>query len=54
MAETRENKKVSEGQVNEIKQVIKKSIYEKDKFLCFLKTLLEMLKKCDKPEEYQI
>jgi hypothetical protein len=40
--------------MNEMKQILKKSLYEKDKFLCFLRTLLEMLKRCDKPEEYQI
>jgi hypothetical protein len=40
--------------MSEVKQVIKRSIYEKDKFLSFLRNLLEMLKRCDKPEEYQI
>ena len=50
MVEMRENKKVSEGHAGELKQLIKKSQADKDRFLLFLKNILEMLKRCDRPE----
>jgi hypothetical protein len=37
-----------------VKLLIRKGQAEKDKFLAFVKNLLEMLKRCDSPEEYQL
>lgn len=38
--------------MSEVKQTIKKSLYEKEKFIFFLKNLLQILRKCDKPDDF--
>jgi hypothetical protein len=52
--EIREHKKVSDGHTIELKQLIKKVQTDKEKFLGFLRSLMEMLRRCDKPEEYLV
>lgn len=38
--------------MSEIKHTIKKSLYDKERFVLFLKQLLYMLGKCEKQEDY--
>ena len=52
MVNYQEAKKVSDGHTSQLKQLIKKTQVDRDRFLQFLKNILEMLSRCDKPEEY--
>lgn len=38
--------------MSEVKQTIKKSLHDKERFVLFLKHLFDMLGKCDKQDEY--
>lgn len=38
--------------MSEVKQSIKKAVYEKERFIMFLKNLLEVLRRCEKHDDF--
>jgi hypothetical protein len=52
LLQSKENKKYSENQINEIKSTVKRALQEKEKFIHFIKNIFEMLSKCEKIEEF--